>query len=101
MARRRKKSYRRKAKPSICEIGAFGVIPITRAKAGYDAGGFGTAAAYVIGDYTGYSTIDGSFRTERMMRGLAPTAAIFGVGILGRKMGLNRYAPKWLPFKIF
>lgn len=100
MARRKKGTRRRKAKPSLMEGVAYVGIPAALTYQGYQTGGAMGGANRLIASYSGYSINDGTFDATRLMRGLVPTLGLtIGTRIV-RKVGLAR-TPKWLPFKIF
>lgn len=102
MARRRKKNGKKaKVKPSLMEGIAYVGIPALNAYEGYARDGAVGAVNWTVTAYTGYSPVTKDFNAARLMRGLAPTAGIIAGTIIAKKLGLNRYTPKWLPFKIF
>jgi hypothetical protein len=106
MARKRKKSYRRRNVKRVIPLAATFVPSVITAydsvKAGQGASG---AATNVIYQMTGYNTITGQLDwygggTEAQRNGVILLGGC-AVGIVGRKLGLNKHIPLPKGWKMF
>ena len=101
MARRKaKRKGSRKQKPSI--VSALAFVPGAHySYVGYTQKGLEGAATHALHGFTGYNANTNKFEMEGLKRGLIPAAGILAISMVGKKMGLNRYVPKWIPIKLF
>lgn len=100
MARRKKRKGRRKEKIAIIPM----LAPVPGALytyKGFQAGGIEGAGKNAVHGFTGFNADTGAFEMNGLMQGTIPAAGILVISAVGKKMKLNRYLPRGLPFKLF
>ena len=103
MARRRtKRTKRAKPRPGLIPMIATVAPPAASAYTSWKSGqGADGVAVNLVYGYTGYDMTNQKWDMAGMKNILAPTVVGLGVSMVGKKLKLNRYVPKWLPFNIF